>query len=53
MKTLLCEHIVFLWFIPLVSYIYKNTMYISYMVNFLFVHILSMLIRLSMALKLP
>lgn len=52
-KTLLCEHIVFLWFIPLVSYIYKNTMYISYMVNFLFVHILSMLIRLSMALKLP
>lgn len=38
---------------PLVSYIYKNTMYISYMVNFLFVHILSMLIRLSMALKLP
>ena len=28
MKTLLCEHIVFLWFIPLVSYIQKHHVYI-------------------------
>lgn len=51
-NTLVRAHRVFMVYTPGIIYI-QNTMYISYMVNFLFVHILSMLIRLSMALKLP